>query len=134
MPDRYLQAPIREDLDRTDEWSSWQDHAKWARRRSRNASLAGCAHGTYLNWDRRDDRRDVRAARWPAGRALVVLDELHKWRGWKRWLKGEFDARVGDTRFLITGSARLDVYRQEWRLAAGPLSPLSVAPLLARRS
>lgn len=48
--------------------------------------------GLYLSWDNRDDRRDIRAARWPGGPALVVLDELYKWHGWKGWLKGEHDA------------------------------------------
>jgi hypothetical protein len=42
----------------------------------------------------------------------VVLDELHKWRGWKGWLKGEFDAHRATLRFLVTGSARLDIYRR----------------------
>jgi hypothetical protein len=48
----------------------------------------------------------------PAGSALVVLDALHKWRHWKRWIKGEFDKHRGRLRFLVTGSARLDVYRR----------------------
>ena len=48
--------------------------------------------GLYLNWDNSRDRREIRAARWPATPALVVLDEVHKWRQWKRWLKGEYDA------------------------------------------
>ncbi len=68
--------------------------------------------GRYLNWDQRDDRREIRDAHWPAEPALVVLDELHKWRGWKRWLKGEYDAHHPRTQFLVTGSARLDVYRR----------------------
>jgi len=68
--------------------------------------------GVYLSWDNRDDRREIRAARWPGGSALVVLDELHKWRGWKRWLKGEFDKHRERLRFLVTGSARLDLYRR----------------------
>jgi len=42
----------------------------------------------------------------------VVLDELHKWRGWKGWIKGEFDKHREHLRFLVTGSARLDVYRR----------------------
>ena len=42
----------------------------------------------------------------------MVLDELHKWRDWKRWLKGEYDAHRDRHRFLVTGSARLDVYRR----------------------
>ena len=74
--------------------------------------LATTDHGLYLNWDNRADRRDIRVARWPGRPALVVLDELHKWRGWKSWLKGEYDAHRPATRFLVTGSARLDVYRR----------------------
>lgn len=88
--------------------------------------------GVYLNWDNRDDRRDIRAARWPGGRALVVLDELHKWRGWKGWLKGEFDKHRGHLGFLVTGSARLDVYRRggdslQGRYHHYRLHPFSVA-------
>jgi hypothetical protein len=63
--------------------------------------------GLYLSWDRREDRRAMRDARWPSGRALVVLDELNKWRQWKRWLKGEFDAHREHLQFLVTGSARI---------------------------
>jgi len=54
----------------------------------------------------------IRAAEWPSEPCMVVLDELHKYRHWKRWIKGEFD-RFGDRiRFLVTDSARLDVYRR----------------------
>lgn len=91
--------------------------------------------GAYLNWDNRDDRREIRAARWPGGGGLVVLDELHKWRGWKRWLKGEFDKHRDTTRFLVTGSARLDVYRRggdslQGRYHHHRLHPLSVAEII----
>lgn len=74
--------------------------------------LAGSGSGVYLSWDNRADRQEIRAARWPGGEAVVVLDELHKWRGWKGWLKGEFDQHRARLRFLVTGSARLDVYRR----------------------
>lgn len=74
--------------------------------------LDAAGEGAYLSWDNRGDRREIRAARWPGGKALVVLDELHKWRGWKGWLKGEFDRHRDHLRFLVTGSARLDVYRR----------------------
>lgn len=74
--------------------------------------LARWEAGTYLSWDNRRDRAEIRAARWPGGDALVVLDELHKWRGWKGWLKGEFDAHKDRVHFLVTGSARLDVFRR----------------------
>jgi predicted AAA+ superfamily ATPase len=42
----------------------------------------------------------------------VVLDELHKYRKWKGWLKGEFDKHRKRLQFLVTGSARLDIYRR----------------------
>ncbi len=68
--------------------------------------------GAYLSWDNREDRREIRAARWPGGDALVVLDELHKWRPWKSWIKGEYDKNRDHLRFLVTGGARMDVYRR----------------------
>ena len=54
--------------------------------------IMGSAAGIYLNWDNRGDRAEIRAARWPGGKALVVLDEIHKWRSWKSWL---ISAKVG---------------------------------------
>lgn len=68
--------------------------------------------GAYFSWDNVRHRRAAREGRWPEPPALIVLDELHKQRGWKRWLKGEYDAHAGDYRYLVTGSARLDVYRR----------------------
>ena len=74
--------------------------------------LASWPEGLYLNWDNRDHRLELREPRWPAETALVVLDEIHKWRGWKRWIKGEYDEHGGRLHFLVTGSARMDVYRR----------------------
>ena len=90
--------------------------------------------GAYLNWDDRDDRREIRAAQWPGEGGLVVLDELHKWRGWKLWLKGEFDKHRTTLRFLVTGSARLDLYRRggdslQGRYHHYRLHPFSLAEL-----
>jgi len=69
-------------------------------------------HDRYFNWDNRQDRREILAARWPAEDAILVFDELHKYRSWKAWIKGEFDHHRERLKFLITGSARLDVYRK----------------------
>ena len=90
--------------------------------------------GLYLNWDNSRDRREIRAASWPATPALVVLDEVHKWRQWKQWLKGEFDAHGARVHFLVTGSARLDTYRRggdslQGRYHHYRLHPFSVAEL-----
>jgi hypothetical protein len=74
--------------------------------------LAGWPAGLYLNWDNRDHRLELQKPRWPAEPALIVLDEIHKWRGWKRWIKGEYDEHGDRLNFLVTGSARMDVYRR----------------------
>jgi uncharacterized protein len=111
MPsERYLAAPIREDLARKMVWLAGPRQV--GKTTLAQGVLAGDDRGVYLNFDNRHDRREIRQARWPGRQALVVLDELHKWRGWKRWLKGEYDKHRQDTRFLVTGSARLDVYRR----------------------
>ena len=66
----------------------------------------------YFNWDRREDRKRILSVRWPAEESTIVLDELHKYRRWKGWIKGEYDSHGNHIRFLITGSARLDIYRK----------------------
>ena len=42
--------------------------------------LGAWESGVYLSCANRDDRGESRSARWPGGPALVVQDELHKWR------------------------------------------------------
>lgn len=107
---RYLEAPIREDL--AAKMVFLAGPRQVGKTTLARAILAEQPAGVYLSWDNRADRKEIRAARWPGGEALVVLDELHKWRGWKGWLKGEFDQHRDRLRFLVTGSARLDLYRR----------------------
>ena len=73
--------------------------------------------GLYRNWDqvefRREWARNPSAIIPPAGGkepALVVLDEIHKDRRWKRNIKGVFDTLTTPCDILVTGSARLSVY------------------------
>jgi predicted AAA+ superfamily ATPase len=66
----------------------------------------------YLNWDSDAHRRAIMQQRWGAPHSRVVLDELHKFPRWKTWLKGIFDTRPANLQILVTGSARLDVYRK----------------------
>lgn len=88
----------------------------------------------YFNWDKKDARRKIMAAEWPATAELIILDEIHKYRGWKRFIKGEFDVHRGKYRFIVTGSARMDVYRRggdslQGRYHHYRLHPFSVAEL-----
>jgi predicted AAA+ superfamily ATPase len=107
---RYLEPPVRADL--AEKMVFVAGPRQVGKTTLARQILAATGGGLYLSWDNRDDRREIRHERWPGGPALVVLDELHKWRGWKRWLKGEYDKHRGRTRFLVTGSARLDLYRR----------------------
>ncbi|MCF6248323.1 MAG: ATP-binding protein [Desulfobacula sp.] len=68
--------------------------------------------GRYFNWDYSEDRQDLLKGKWQADAGLVIFDELHKYRDWKNWIKGIYDTNDTDSQFLITGSARLDVYRR----------------------
>ena len=68
--------------------------------------------GRYLNWDFDEDRQDILQKRWSTGNPLLIFDELHKFPKWKGWIKGIYDVSHDLHSFLITGSARLDVYRR----------------------
>lgn len=64
----------------------------------------------YYNWDIDEHRKDIREGRLDASAKLWIFDELHKYRSWKNFLKGQFDQHRSDRAFFITGSARLNAY------------------------
>ena len=66
----------------------------------------------YLNWDQPNDKKIILQQGWGSAVNLVIFDELHKYPFWKRWIKGIYDTRASHQNFLVTGSARLDVYRR----------------------
>ena len=68
--------------------------------------------GRYFNWDFDEDRIAILKKRWRKDDQLLVFDELHKFPRWKQWIKGIYDVMGQKHRILITGSARLDVYRR----------------------
>jgi len=68
--------------------------------------------GVYLNWDIRGDKRAIRDIAWRKDASLVVLDELHKLPKWKNFLKGVIDQFGNRPPILVTGSARLDLFRR----------------------
>jgi len=81
--------------------------------------LATRAVGRYHNWDEFEFRHAwaknpsvVIPPRKGSAVPLIVLDEIHKDRLWKRNLKGLYDTQDRPCDFLVTGSARLNVYRR----------------------
>jgi uncharacterized protein len=77
--------------------------------------------GYYYNWDETAFRRlwtkDPKSLLQESlgqssVKPLLVLDEIHKARLWKRSLKGLYDTNDSEYDIIVTGSARLDVYRK----------------------
>jgi uncharacterized protein len=75
-------------------------------------SILAKSQGRYFNWDSDDDRKAVLKKNWSETDSLLVFDELHKFPRWKNWVKGVFDTQREHHQILVTGSARLDVYRR----------------------
>ena len=66
----------------------------------------------YLNYDNHKHRKLMREEKWSSADKLLVFDELHKMPKWKSWIKGIYDVQKTLHNILVTGSARLDVYRK----------------------
>lgn len=102
----------------------------------------------YLDWDVREDRllilQGARSVARAVGldeatdrRRFVVFDEIHKFKGWKNFLKGFFDLFSERCGALVTESARLNVYRQGGDSLMGRyflyrMHPLSAAELTSQ--
>ena len=88
----------------------------------------------YLNYDHVDDAGIIRSHSWPLNADMLVLDEIHKMNGWKMFMKGIYDTRPENQAIMITGSARLDTFRQAGESLSGRyfhfrLHPISVREL-----
>lgn len=102
----------------------------------------------YLNWDSQEDRRLILQGPDAVAQKLalqevklgknipfLIFDELHKYKKWKTFLKGFFDKYSKKAQILVTGSARLDIYKAGGDSLMGRyflyrLHPISVAELL----
>lgn len=73
----------------------------------------------YLNYDNFSHREVIRKAAWLPDTRLLILDELHKMENWKNYLKGIYDAKPKQLQILVTGSARLETFRQSGDSLAG---------------
>lgn len=107
-------------------------------------------HHAYWNWDNINDRENILAgpkaleAFLPlqaelTQRPLLTLDEIHKYSDWKTLVKGIIDTYKGSLDLLVTGSAKLDVFRKKGDSMMGRyflyhVHPVSVAELLRQPS
>ncbi len=98
--------------------------------------MTGFEPAQYLSWDVPADRLLITQHAWSPKARLVVFDEIHKMRDWKAFLKGAWDGRSKGQALLVTGSARMDTFRQGGESLAGRyhawrLHPFSVRELMA---
>jgi predicted AAA+ superfamily ATPase len=66
----------------------------------------------YLNWDRTTDKSAILRDQIPLQSKCIILDEIHKYKKWRNLIKGIYDKYKEDHQFIITGSAKLDLFRK----------------------
>ncbi len=86
-------------------------------------TLTKALSDSYFTWDDLATRRlvagDAAGLATAAGLdiarnrpTVIALDEIHKFVRWKSFIKGFFDLYEDKTRLVVTGSARLDIYKR----------------------
>lgn len=81
----------------------------------------------YFNWDIISNQKEIinnptffeQINRVDKSTPLVILDEIHKYKKWKNYLKGIYDEFSSDYLFLVSGSGRLDLYQKGGDSLAG---------------
>jgi hypothetical protein len=86
----------------------------------------------YLNWDVAPDRAILQRQSWSQRSRLLSLDEIHKMPDWKNWLKGVVDGRPPEQALLVTGSARMETWRQSGDSLAGRYLAFRLHPISVR--
>lgn len=94
--------------------------------------MANFPAAQYLNWDVAADRAILQRQSWSPRADLLVMDEVHKMRDWKNWLKGVVDGRAPGQALLVTGSARMETWRQSGDSLAGRYLAFRLHPLSVR--
>ena len=92
------------------------------------------SHPVHLNYDSRSDREIILKEAWLPSTDLIIFDEIHKMPSWKGYIKGIFDTKLAKQKILVTGSARLEYFRQTGESLSGRvfthrLFPFSVGEL-----
>lgn len=117
-----------------------------------NDCLEGKYEHLYLNWDNLTHRELILAGDEKLMQnfrpevladndnlPVIIFDEIHKYKEWKNMLKGYFDALDGRCKIIVTGSAKLNVFRHGGDSLMGRyflyrIHPLTVAEILGRHN
>lgn len=82
----------------------------------------------YLNYDHLADRKKIIKEEWDRSKDILILDEIHKMKKWKLWLKGIYDTE-SMSKIIVTGSARLDAHKRVGDSMAGRFFQYHLLPL-----
>jgi predicted AAA+ superfamily ATPase len=128
--DRYLYNPIKSDLSKKMVILTGprQVGKTWLAKEL----MKEFQHAQYLNYDNIDDARIIRNQTWSLDADMLILDEIHKMKEWKGFVKGIYDTKRTGQSVLITGSARLDTFRQTGESLAGRYFPYRLHPISVR--
>ena len=99
----------------------------------------------YFNYDNVDDASMIISGANRIAEALnvstpareqreVIFDEIHKYPRWKNFMKGFFDTHGSGRSIIVTGSARLAVYRRGGDSLMGRYFPFTIHPISAREA
>ncbi len=87
---------------------------------------------TYLNWDIDEDRTRI-LDKELGHTSFLILDEIHKFRRWRNYLKGIYDGIKAGSQpkreILVTGSAHLEYYRYKGDSLQGRYHLIRLLPL-----
>lgn len=91
----------------------------------------------YFNYDSHKDKKEFLkdplffrgVERKNTEKPFIILDEIHKFRGWKSWLKGIADTDGKNYDFLVTGSGRLEKTKRAGDALTGRIVSMRFFPL-----
>ena len=90
------------------------------------------SQNNYFSWDRPQFRKNWAVSPESTlegiGQGPILFDELHKNRQWKQHLKSLYDDHGDQLSFIVTGSARLDIYRKGHDSLMGRYIPYRLHP------
>jgi len=109
---RYLSAQIEKDLARKMVFIGGPRQVGKTTLSLQYLTPSNESNPAYFNWDRLSDRKLILRDELPLQTPLLVLDEIHKLRDWRGFVKGIYDKNKSHLKIIVTGSARLDYFRK----------------------
>lgn len=107
-------------------------------------------HFQYFNWDNLEHREHILHSansifeaidldKISQKKPIIVFDEIHKYKKWKSLIKGLYDTYRERARIIVTGSAKLNIYKKSGDSLMGRyflyrMHPLSVGEIIHKKA